>query len=348
MDRRNIDWDLLDRYICGAVSAHERQSVELLMMTDTAFRAVVDGIRRVGNRDASAREADVAAAWTRFAVTMDTHRKGPLRLAPSSADSGAARSLKKTWMAAAGLAAAAVVIAAGALVQRVDRTEAPLIAASELATRRAELDTITLPSGIRVILGPESRLRIPERRDSAVHDVYLEGEAFFDVVHDEKRPFRVHTWLGTAEDLGTTFAVTAYPEAANLTVVVSSGKVALRRAVDSPPLATLSAGDVARVDSAGAFTLTRNANIHAVFAAAGGMLRLQGTALRDAIPRLERWYDVTILVRDSELLDNTVSGRFQVGSNRSALDALALTLEADVQWRADTVVLSRPLRRPEH
>src|SRR5262249_12953547 len=159
-------------------------------------------------------------------------------------------------------------------------TEAPLIPASEVATRRADLDTITLASGIRVILGPESRLRIPERRDSTVHDVYLEGEAFFDVVHDEKRPFRVHTRLGTAEDPGTSFAVTAYPDAANVTVVVSSGEVALRRAVDSPSLATLSAGDVARIDSAGAFTLTHKANTEAVFAAASGMLRLQGSSLR--------------------------------------------------------------------
>jgi len=345
MDRRNIDWDLLDRYICGTASAPERELVERLRTADPAFRALVDGMRRIGNRDPSAREATVAAAWTRFS---ETHPKGPPRVARSPTDRGATRSRKKTWTTAAGLAAAAVVIAASALVRRFNRTEAPLIAASELATRRAELDTITLATGIRVILGPESRLRIPGRRDSTVHDVYLEGEAFFDVRHDEKRPFRVHTRLGTAEDLGTRFAVTAYPEAPKLTVVVSSGEVTLRHADNSPPLATLSAGDVALVDSAGALTLTRNTDIDAAFAASGGMLRLRGTALRDAIPRLERWYDVTIRVRDPQLLDNTVSGGFQVGSNRSALDALALTLEAAAQWSGDTVVLSRPLRRREY
>src|SRR5206468_9531820 len=61
-----------------------------------------------------------------------------------------------------------------------------------------------------------------------VRDVYLDGEAFFEVAHDARRPFAVHTARAVARDLGTRFNVRAYRDAADVVVAVAEGAVALK------------------------------------------------------------------------------------------------------------------------
>src|SRR5436190_1648478 len=61
-------------------------------------------------------------------------------------------------------------------------------------------------------------------------DLYLDGEAYFQVAHDARRPLRVHTAASVTEDLGTAFAIRAYADQVATEVVVAEGRVALWRA----------------------------------------------------------------------------------------------------------------------
>ncbi len=69
--------------------------------------------------------------------------------------------------------------------------------------------------------------------------MWLEGEGYFEVTHDARRPFRVHAGDALTEDLGTRFVVRAYPELAAVDVAVAEGVVSLRR---HPPRGTRGAG----------------------------------------------------------------------------------------------------------
>jgi len=234
----------------------------------------------------------------------------------------------------------------------------------EITTRRGQRATLDLTDGTRVVLGAESRLRLPADFGAAgrraAREVYLDGEGFFEVVHDSTRPFRVNTRLGIAEDLGTRFAVTTYPEMRELRVAVASGQVAILRAAPSPTagrtpaqrhdgakraLVTLGRGDVARLDSDGVVTLTRDVDVAPFFAAADGELLLDKTLFRDAVLRLERWYDITIQLRDTSLLARTLTARFRTESAEQAIALVALSLEARARWDGRTVVLSRAAQR---
>jgi len=221
----------------------------------------------------------------------------------------------------------------------------------DITTRRGQRATLDLTDGTRVVLGAESRLRLPADFGAAgrqgAREVYLDGEGFFEVVHDSTRPFRVHTRLGIAEDLGTKFAVTTYPEMRELHVAVASGQVAILRAKRA--LVTLGQGDVASLDPDGVVTLTRDVDVAPYFAAADGELLLNKTLFRDAVLRLERWYDITIQLRDTSLLARTITARFRTESAEQAIALVALSLEARAHWDGRTVVLSRaaqPTRIP--
>jgi transmembrane sensor len=378
MDEREIDWERLDRYVRGGGTPEERAALERWVAADPEHRALAESMRRVGHPPGEpAAPWNVRAAWQRLEREMRRADRPPLRIVratprapvPRFRAIAARREPPSVWRRlapAAALAAAALLFVASGVWRRpAGSTDEDVAAqpARELVTRRGQMATLDLADGTRVMLGAESRLRIPAGFGTvprAAREVQLEGEGFFEVVHDSTRPFRVRTRLGTAEDLGTEFVVTAYPETHGLRVAVASGEVALlrptvssgagrgrsRRPAASPPLVTLKRGDVARLDSAGTVTLTRDVDVAPLFAAARGELRLEKTPLRDAVPRVERWYDITIQVPDAGLLDRTVTGRFRVESARQAVALLALSLEARAQWDGRTVRLSRAGPRP--
>jgi len=85
---------------------------------------------------------------------------------------------------------------------------------------------IKLPDGTSVQLNADSKLDYPETFAGKItREVTLSGEAFFDVKHDAKHPFIIHTGALKTTVLGTAFNISAYPSAKMVTVTVTRGKV---------------------------------------------------------------------------------------------------------------------------
>jgi ferric-dicitrate binding protein FerR (iron transport regulator) len=85
---------------------------------------------------------------------------------------------------------------------------------------------IKLPDGSTVLLNAGSKLDFPESfegKDS--REVILTGEAYFDIRHDDHKPFIVHTGALKTTVLGTAFNIKAYPTEKSITVTVTRGKV---------------------------------------------------------------------------------------------------------------------------
>ena len=89
-----------------------------------------------------------------------------------------------------------------------------------------EAKALVLPDGSTVLLKEGSELIVPENFDAAAtRSVTLEGEGYFDIVHDPTKPFVVNTGVLQTRVLGTAFVITAYKDDANITVAVSRGRV---------------------------------------------------------------------------------------------------------------------------
>jgi hypothetical protein len=85
---------------------------------------------------------------------------------------------------------------------------------------------VALNDGSFVILQAGSELRFPEIFDDK-REVYLTGEAFFEVARDTTRPFLVYSDEIVTKVLGTSFSIKAYAEEDEIVVAVKTGKVSV-------------------------------------------------------------------------------------------------------------------------
>jgi ferric-dicitrate binding protein FerR (iron transport regulator) len=87
---------------------------------------------------------------------------------------------------------------------------------------------INLPDGSRVVLNENSKLEYPPDFSNNTREVYLNGEAFFDIVHNPSKPFIVHTGSVSTKVLGTAFNISAYRSQQFVQVTVTRGKVEVK------------------------------------------------------------------------------------------------------------------------
>jgi len=86
---------------------------------------------------------------------------------------------------------------------------------------------ITLEDGSRVTLQPRSEIRFVKKFSIEKREVYLSGEAFFNVKRDTHRPFLVYSNEVVTQVLGTSFTIKAYENEKEITVAVKTGKVSV-------------------------------------------------------------------------------------------------------------------------
>nr|WP_246496186.1 FecR family protein [Chitinophaga varians] len=86
---------------------------------------------------------------------------------------------------------------------------------------------VILSDGSEVWLNAGSSLSYPAGFKGRYRDVYLKGEAFFNVASQPEQPFVVHTDTISTLVLGTSFNIKAYPELGDIRINVASGKVGI-------------------------------------------------------------------------------------------------------------------------
>jgi ferric-dicitrate binding protein FerR (iron transport regulator) len=97
-----------------------------------------------------------------------------------------------------------------------------------ISLHQNENRVIFLPDGSTVFLSPGSRLNYPSTFDGMKkREVYLQGQAFFDIKHNATKPFIVHTGQVATTVLGTAFNIKALPDEKFITVTVNRGRVSV-------------------------------------------------------------------------------------------------------------------------
>ncbi|MEO6133539.1 MAG: FecR domain-containing protein [Ginsengibacter sp.] len=97
---------------------------------------------------------------------------------------------------------------------------------NNVVIQKQENRIIFLPDGSKVILSPGSRLNYPSSFDElTTREVYLVGQAYFDIKHNNTKPFIVHSGKVETIVLGTAFNIKAMEGESDITVTVTRGKV---------------------------------------------------------------------------------------------------------------------------
>jgi transmembrane sensor len=248
------------------------------------------------------------------------------------------------WRRSGLLAAAAVVVVAGAsLVWRVaqvgERTATSVaVASTEYTTDVGRLDTLRLADGTSVVLGPSSRLRLEPDYGRRARMLTLEGQAFFDVVHDDARPFIVRTASATLRDVGTTFSVESDRDlGTRVAVTTGAVDVAAVAARDGEPT-VLHGGDRAEVNG-DRMTVERGVVSGDATSWTRGTLVFHDAPMTTVAAELRRWYGIRLVIDDSTLAARRLTATFDRASGDDVGRVLAAVLGGSATRSGDTLRL---------
>lgn len=164
---------------------------------------------------------------------------------------------------------------------------------------------LVLTDGTRIMVNSESVVRYPVHFSGDKREVWVSGEAYFDVVRNEKQPFIVHLDHATVKVLGTSFNVMAYREEANTEITLVQGKVEVGTAGQQEILLP---GYQIQVDNTTSRMENRKVDVTQYISWKEGILRFDDMPLGQLMNRLSRWYDITFEFRQEELKDRLFSG----------------------------------------
>lgn len=322
---------VLRRYVRGESDTAEQRRVDEWAAGRTERRHYLDAMRRLRARapmDAGARTDE---AWLRLASHLEM---------PAHAASFARPAYRRAFLAAAFVVAG---VLGAALYSHTASTPTPLAAVPAMrliATTKGQRAEIRLSDGSSVVLGVDSRLRFAADFGAHARDLYLDGSAYFNVVHDSTRPFRIHTATAVTEDIGTRFVVTAYPESHSTTVVVTAGQVSLRPAhAAAAPSVDLTSGHLGRVTANVLVPQVRAVDTTGYTAWMQGRLVFRDTPLADVVAELRRWYDVDVRIGNPALSRLPLSASFTVESFGQAMSVIRTVLPLRVVRRGNVVTL---------
>jgi ferric-dicitrate binding protein FerR (iron transport regulator) len=207
-------------------------------------------------------------------------------------------------------------------------------------TQRAELKYLLLPDSTQVWLNAASSLEFPEAFQSGKREVFLVGEAFFDVKHAENIPFLIHTGSVTTRVVGTAFNIKAYPDQPDIIVSVKRGKVQVSK--NDQLLATLTVGQQVTVTAAAQQAEIQPTKESRVADWTTGQLSYTSRPLGDILKDLERNYNVTIELTAGSLEQEIVTTSFRrdIGVGE-ALDILCGLTDAQLRKENGKYLISR-------
>jgi ferric-dicitrate binding protein FerR (iron transport regulator) len=166
--------------------------------------------------------------------------------------------------------------------------------------RGSKVISLTLSDGTKVWLNSESSLRYPASfASSAVNrDVEITGEAYFEVQHNAKQPFKVHLPNGgVIEDIGTAFNVNSYTDEAAIKTTLIEGSVIVRSDPDSyRENVKLKPGEQAILSTTSHSLLTTSAvDLEQVTAWKNGLFSFKAADITTVMRQLQRWYDLDVI-----------------------------------------------------
>ena len=167
--------------------------------------------------------------------------------------------------------------------------------------------SITLSDGTIVYLNAESELRYPVKFVGEDRQVYLSGEAYFDVVHDKTHPFVVDVKNSTVRVLGTSFDVRAYADEDEVLTTLVQGSVRFSAGKES---VILGPGEQAVLDKSGRVE-TREVDTYLYTAWKDGVFAFKRQRLEEIMKVVARWYDVNVFWENVSQKEVTFTGKMK-------------------------------------
>ena len=201
-----------------------------------------------------------------------------------------------------------------------------------LISQRTQM--IELPDGSELMLNANSSIQFNQDwSEGNNREVWLTGEGFFEVVHNPKRPFIVHTSQGNIEVLGTSF--NAFQRAGNMQVTLIKGKV--RFVAKDKEEIEMEPGEQVRIENDK--IILERVDIEPITAWRYGKMIFREASIESIIDRLKSDFDWDVEVQQAAILKKKVNASIHEINPEELLDALAAIYDLHIEKIGDKAYL---------
>lgn len=239
----------------------------------------------------------------------------------------------RIWMAAATVAM--LIAMSGWLYNIVSDSEPAFIVASN---NTSIVQKVTLPDGTIINLNTCSRLTYPESFSGKSREVFLDGEAYFDVAHDKRHPFIVRAGELKIRVLGTKFNVNASTLVPQITATLIEGSI---EAVTGKKNILMKPNQQLKYDtSSGRVSLTELTNASREIRWTQNVWVLSDTPLLDICQRLEQQFNIKIIIMNDELIGKSFTGEFYTNESlESILKTMQISTPFEYEYKGKNIIL---------
>jgi Fe2+-dicitrate sensor, membrane component len=173
------------------------------------------------------------------------------------------------------------------------------------AGQRVELN---LTDGTKVWVNALTTISFPEKFSEQTRDVYLDGEAFFDVNRNMEKKFIVHTHKYNINVLGTEFNVSSYKSRDNFEAYLLSGSLEV---VSNDNISNVTLEPGGRVYYKDGLLVKGDILHYDYFLWKNGIISFEHERIEDILLKLQQYYDTNIYNKNKSINDMRYTGKFQ-------------------------------------
>lgn len=239
------------------------------------------------------------------------------------------------WSSAVAAAVAIVIVFCYAILPINNNVETSNPECFEIVVDRGQKSTLTLPDGSRVWINSATAISYTSDYNSKDRNVYLNGEAYFEVASGNGLPFIVHAQNLQVTALGTKFNVKAYSEDSMVLTTLIEGKVNTAAGANSQILTPYQ--EAIYDKSSGVIEVTDVSDqVHAI-PWLNDEICFDNDSLADIAVILERMYNVNVIFADEDVKAYSYTGLIRNNSLQNVLELIASTSPVDYRITSDTI-----------
>lgn len=281
-----MDYSIINKYLAGEASEAEVKDVFKWIDADSENRKEFIHYKKIwaltskttGNQDEH---------WNAFSATLLRPGKHPNSIT--------------YWMVAAGfLLVFGLGVMMHYLLAQKSQQQFSYLAQTRIEVPLGQMSNVVLPDGTIVRLNSGTKLAYSGHFNSGERVVNLEGEAFFDVVKDQAHPFVIKTNLLDFKVYGTSFNIQAYTEDKVIYTTLVEGSLGILGKGGSE-ITRLVPGENATYREDDRQLQVDKVNLDMYTSWKDGLVTFRNEKLKDIAKKIERWYNVEIVIKNARL-----------------------------------------------
>ena len=331
--------DLISRYFAGEATSDEMQALSLWLKSNTENQKIFIEYQKTWNIVEQSKinsAIDINEEWSKiiFFVGAGTKQKEIHKEAQLEPIYHARPNLLLRFSR---IAAVFVIVAVSAavlyfLLRPGEPKTVSLFANTGIIEKR-------LPDGTSVTLNSGS-IYYPEKFTGKKRTVTLKGEAYFNVIHDNTRPFVITAGDVMVEVLGTSFYVNTDTINGNVEVILTTGKVAVYNKNTPNDRIILNPGEKADFSKTEQKIAKSENDDENYMAFKSKILVFSDTPLNEIVESLKKVYHTNIRIKDNKLATCRVTSTFDNKSLDAVLNVLKATIDVNIVKSGSIVEIS--------